>query len=84
MAKNIDMPANIREIIEKYGENYMGVLKFGTDEEKKIVTKWFEDTIQRLQDEKACDQLINQGGGGYSDNESEIKRLGQIPSLFQQ
>lgn len=35
MAKNIDMPANIREIIEKYGENYMGVLKFGTDEEKK-------------------------------------------------
>ena len=26
-----------------------------TMEEKKIVTKWFEDTIQRLQDEGACD-----------------------------
>ena len=55
MSANINMPANIREIIDKYGENYMGVLKFGTDEEKKIVTKWFGDPIQRLQDEKACD-----------------------------
>ena len=51
----LNMPDNIRKIIEKYGQNYMGVLKFGTDEEKKIVTKWFGDTIQRLQDEKACD-----------------------------
>ena len=55
MSANINMPDNIRKIIEKYGQNYMGVLKFGTDEEKKIVTKWFGDTIQRLQDEKACD-----------------------------
>lgn len=55
MTKKVDMPANIREIIEKYGENYMGVLKFGTEQEKKIVTKWVGDTIQRLQDEGACD-----------------------------
>lgn len=27
MAKNIDMPANIREIIDKYGENYKWATK---------------------------------------------------------
>ena len=26
MSANVDMPDNIRKIIEKYGQNYMGVL----------------------------------------------------------
>ena len=52
MSANIDMP-EYREIIDKYGEITWDP-QIRTDEEKKIVTKWFEIRFKSTR-RGACD-----------------------------
>lgn len=52
--ERVKLPERILKIIKKY-HSYMGVLKYGTSEEKELVSHYISDRITEMQEQNICD-----------------------------